>query len=104
MVNEEVTAAIPVLQELSNDIASVKNTVLDNFKAILQMKDEVLKRVKNDQKSHTFTTSDGLARITIGRHACDDGRIPSTTEWKLSRKPVWLSSMTTLPGHLSISS
>lgn len=71
MVNEEVTAAIPVLQELSNDIASVKNTVLDNFKAILQMKDEVLKRVKNDQKSHTFTTSDGLARITIGRHACD---------------------------------
>ena len=67
MVDDEVTAAIPVLQELSKDIASVKNTVLDNFKAILQMKDEVLKRVKSDQKSHTFTTSDGLAAQVTSR-------------------------------------
>ena len=71
MVDEEVLTAIPMLEELSKDIASVKTAVLENFKAVLQMKAEVLNRVREDQKSHTFTTSDGQARITIGRHACD---------------------------------
>ncbi|MGP1610259.1 MAG: DUF3164 family protein [Candidatus Cryptobacteroides sp.] len=71
MVDEEVLSAIPMLEELSKDIASVKTAVLENFKAVLQMKAEVLNRVREDQKSHTFTTSDGQARITIGRHACD---------------------------------
>ena len=35
------------------------------------MKADVLRRVKEDQKSHTFTTSDGTRRIIIGRHQCD---------------------------------
>lgn len=71
MVDDEVTSALPVLQELSADISSVKGKVLENFAAILTMKAEVLNRVKDDQKSHTFTHSDGTRRITIGRHCCD---------------------------------
>lgn len=71
MVDDEVITAIPMLKELSNDISRVKGQVLDNFQTILQMKSEVMKRVKEDQRSHTFTTSDGNARIIIGRHACD---------------------------------
>lgn len=71
MVDDEVTSALPVLQELSADISSVKGKVLENFAAILTMKAEVLNRVKDDQKSHTFTHSDGTKRITIGRHCCD---------------------------------
>lgn len=71
MVDNEVFSAIPILQELSADITAVKQTVLENFSTVLQMKGEVLKRVKDDQRSHTFTTSDGKARIIIGRHACD---------------------------------
>lgn len=71
MVDEEVVSTIPVLRELSSDISSVKTAVLENFQTILKMKSDVLKRGKEDQRSHTFTTSDGKARITIGRHACD---------------------------------
>ena len=71
MVDEEVVSTIPVLRDLSEDISSVKTAVLENFQTILKMKSDVLKRGKEDQRSHTFTTSDGKARITIGRHACD---------------------------------
>ena len=52
-------------------ISAVKGEILERFSAILQMKADVLRRVKEDQKSHTFTTSDGTRRIIIGRHQCD---------------------------------
>ena len=71
LVDEEVTAALPRLKELSGTISAVKGEILERFSAILQMKADVLRRVKEDQKSHTFTTSDGTRRIIIGRHQCD---------------------------------
>lgn len=71
MVDDEVAAALPILQELSADISSVKCKVLENFESILTMKAEVLNRVKDDQRSHTFTHSDGTRRITIGRRLSD---------------------------------
>ena len=57
MVDEEVEQAIPILRELSGDIRSVKERVIDNFRQILEMKADVLKRTKDGQKSHTFTNS-----------------------------------------------
>ncbi len=74
MVDDEVASAIPVLMELSADIAHVKATLLGNFAAALTMKAEVLNRVKGDQRTHTFTHTDGGRRITIGRHCCDGWR------------------------------
>lgn len=71
MVDEEVAATLPVLAGLSAEIAGVKTKVLENFNAALKMKSEVLKRTKDDQKSHTFTHSEGWGRVTIGRHCCD---------------------------------
>ena len=63
LVDEEVTAALPRLKELSGTISAVKGEILERFSAILQMKADVLRRVKEDQKSHTFTTSDGTRRM-----------------------------------------
>ena len=57
LVDEEVTAALPRLKELSGTISAVKGEILERFSAILQMKADVLRRVKEDQKSHTFTTN-----------------------------------------------
>lgn len=74
LVDEEIEQAIPMLQELSGDIATVKGKVIDNFRQILDMKAGVLKRVKDGQKSHTFTNSDGNKRITIGRCVVDGWR------------------------------
>ena len=74
MVDEEVEQAIPILRELSGDIRSVKERVIDNFRQILEMKADVLKRTKDGQKSHTFTNSTGDKRITIGRCVVDGWR------------------------------
>lgn len=74
MVDEEIEQAIPMLRELSGDIRTVKEQVLDNFRQILDMKADVLKRTKDGQKSHTFTNSTGDKRITIGRCVVDGWR------------------------------
>lgn len=74
MVDDEVNSAIPVLLSLSGDIKDTKKTVLDNFKSILDMKCEVLKVTKDDQRSHTFTNSEGNKRITLGVYVTDGYR------------------------------
>ena len=74
MVDDEVNSAIPVLLSLSEDIKETKKTVLENFKSILDMKCEVLKVVKDDQRSHTFTNSEGTKRITLGVYVTDGYR------------------------------
>ena len=74
MVDDEVRTTLPVLRELSEQIKTVKNTVFSNFDAILKMKSEVLGLTKDDQRSHTFTTSDSKFRLTLGVNTVDGYR------------------------------
>lgn len=72
LVDDEVRTTIPQLRELSEQIKAVKETVFGNFGAILKMKSEVLGLTRDDQRSHTFTTSDSRLRLTLGVN-CIDG-------------------------------
>ena len=74
MVDDELRTTLPVLQELSEQIKTVKNTVFGNFDAILKMKSEVLGLTKDDQRSHTFTASDSKLRLTLGVNTIDGYR------------------------------
>lgn len=74
MVDDEVRTTLPVLRELSEQIKTVKSTVFGNFDAILRMKSEVLGLTKDDQRSHTFTTSDSKLRLTLGVNTIDGYR------------------------------
>ncbi len=74
IVDEELHIAVHTLQELSKQIKTVKNTVYDNFAFILKMKSEVLGLTKNDQRSHTFTSSDSKLRLTLGVNTIDGYR------------------------------
>nr|DAR04575.1 MAG TPA: Protein of unknown function (DUF3164) [Caudoviricetes sp.] len=74
MVDDEVRTTLPVLRELSEQIKTVKSTVFGNFDAILKMKSEVLGLTKDDQRSHTFTTSDSKFRLTLGVNTVDGYR------------------------------
>lgn len=74
MVDEEVATAIPHLRELSESIKTVKDTIFGNFDAILKMKSEVLGITKDNQRSHTFTTSDSSLRLTLGVRSIDGYR------------------------------
>ena len=77
LVDEEIERSMPVLQSISEQIKDSKQAVLDNFKTILEMKGEIFKtKVKDDQRSHTFTNSEGNKRITLGVYVTDGYRDP----------------------------
>ena len=63
MVDEEIANSIPVLLGISEQIKASKQTVMDNFKTILEMKADLFKtKVKDDQ------------RITLGVYVTDGYR------------------------------
>lgn len=75
LVDEEIERFIPVLLSISDKIRDSKQQVLDNFKTILEMKSDLFKtKVKDDQRSHTFTNSEGDKRITLGVYVTDGYR------------------------------
>ena len=75
LVNDEVAAAVAQLGELSEQMRMIKDTIFDNFRTILKMKDEVMHLSREGgQYTHTFTTSDSHYRITIGNRVVDDYR------------------------------
>lgn len=91
MVDDEVRTTLPVLQELSEQIKTVKNTVFGNFDAILKVKSEVLGLTKDDQRSHTFTTSDSKLRLTLGVNTIDGYR--DTVEDGIAMVKAYIESL-----------
>jgi len=72
MIDEQIGATMPRLIAIANDLGELKKAVFGDFKALLEMKRETLKMTKDNQKSHTFTSSDGRARIELGCYQLDN--------------------------------
>ena len=72
MIDELVSETIPELLNISEELTTLKKTVFDNFKTLLNMKKDVMKMTQDGQKSHTFTTSDGKMRIELGCYQLDN--------------------------------
>ena len=64
LVNEELAAAIPELRALSEQIKTTKDALFSNFKAVLDMKADVVGFKEDGQYSHTF-------RLTLGVNTVD---------------------------------
>ncbi len=71
LVDETVREVFPMLQEVSESLAKNKAGVYQRFADALKLKEEIF-NVKEDQRSNSFTTSDGKYRITLGNHQTDD--------------------------------
>lgn len=91
LVDDEVRTTIPQLRELSEQIKAVKETVFGNFGAILKMKSEVLGLTRDDQRSHTFTTSDSRLRLTLGVNSIDGYR--DTVEDGIAMVTAYIESL-----------
>jgi hypothetical protein len=65
LVDEMVRESISPLKEVSSHILKAKKMVFDNFETVLKMKAEIY-GTKEDQQSHTFTTTDGKISIKLG--------------------------------------
>lgn len=75
LVDSEIGSAYLALRQLSDDMAQVKQTVMDNFRAVIEMKTEQLGLTNDEgQYSHTFTNSDSSVRITLGNYTIDSYR------------------------------
>lgn len=71
LVDEQVACAIPELLNLSEQIKTVKQATFENFRTVLDIKADVMSMSRDGQHSHTFTTSDGKMRITLGSNTVD---------------------------------
>lgn len=71
LVDQELATALPELRSLSDQIKMVKDTVFGNFKAVLDMKAEVVGFKEAGQFSHTFTNTDSTLRLTLGVNTVD---------------------------------
>lgn len=91
IVDEQVQLAIPELMGLSEQIKTVKSTVFSNFRAVLAMKEDVMSLTQAGQHSHTFTTSDGLMRLTLGVNTVDAYR--DTVEDGIAMVRKYIESM-----------
>ena len=91
MVDDELRSTLPVLQELSELIRTAKNTVFGNFDTILKMKSEVLGLTRDDQRSHTFTSSDSKLRLTLGVNTIDGYR--DTVEDGIAMVKAYIESL-----------
>jgi hypothetical protein len=72
MIDEQIACTIPQLKDISEQLSSVKKTVFENFRALLDMKKDIMKMTKDGQRSHTFTSSDGQSRIELGFYQIDN--------------------------------
>ena len=73
LVDETIETVMPRLMNISDEIARRKTEAAEAFRGALEMKAELF-GVKDDQKSHTFTNSEGTKRITIGHYTLDNYR------------------------------
>lgn len=73
MVDEELQNTIPLLEELSQELSTIKKTIFDNFKTVLSIKKEIT-TIEEDQRSHTFTSSDNSFRLRLGYYTLDSYR------------------------------
>jgi len=72
MIDEQIACTIPELKDISEQLSTVKKTVFENFRALLDMKKDIMKMTKDGQRSHTFTSSDGQSRIELGFYQLDN--------------------------------
>lgn len=72
LTDELVAATMPTLCNISKKLGETKRGIFDDFKALLDMKNDVMKMTKDGQRSHTFTTSDGKMRLELGFYQLDN--------------------------------
>ena len=73
LVDETIETVMPRLMNISDEIARRKAEAAEAFRGALEMKAELF-GVKDDQRSHTFTNSEGTKRIVVGHYLLDNYR------------------------------
>ena len=73
MVDDAIESMMPNLKSISDSLATHKKKVFDEFKAVIDIKEEMFKlnNKELDNQSHTFTNTAGTKRIVLGNYVTD---------------------------------
>ena len=71
LVNETINEMFPKLETISEGLARDKKSVYESFQQALLMKQDIYD-VHADQRSNTFTNSEGTRRIILGQYVIDN--------------------------------
>ena len=92
-VDEEVAHAVNMLTGLSSTMKSFKERIYADFDTVLEMKSEITGVAKDNQRSHTFTTTDGTMRLILGVNTIDGYR--DTVEDGIAMVKEYIESLAT---------
>lgn len=71
LVDTTLVDVSAILIDKSRELSATKSYVLELFRGVIQMKQEVVGLKEGGQFSHTFTDSESTVRITIGYNTID---------------------------------
>ena len=92
IVDETVKENFNKVEKLAEILKSTKLEIFKSFEAILELKEE-LYGIKETQRSHTFTTSDGSLSIIIGHRIIDS--FDDTVHSGIAKVKDYISKLTT---------
>ena len=93
MARQEVDKAIPGLKAVSHSLARIKQQIFDNFKSLIELKKDVVKLSKDNQRSHTFMSTDGKTRITLGYYVNDNYNYNDTANDGIAMSKEYISGL-----------
>ena len=74
LVDDTINVAMPRLLHMSEQLAVEKREIREMFNEAIAMKSELFGLREEGQQSHTFTTTNGTARIRVGYYVIDSYR------------------------------
>ena len=92
IVDETVKENFTKVEKLAETLKNTKLEIFKSFEAILELKEE-LYGIKETQRSHTFTTSDGNLSIIIGHRIIDS--FDDTVHSGIAKVKDYISKLTT---------
>jgi hypothetical protein len=90
LVDEAVTDLFPELQKQSLNLSATKQKVYDRLSDAIKIKEDIFS-IREDQSSHTFTTSNGNFRIILGTYLRDD--YDDTVEEGIAKVKQYIQSL-----------
>ena len=74
LVDDTINVAMPRLLHMSEQLSVEKREIREMFNEAIAMKSELFGLREEGQQSHTFTTTNGTARIRVGYYVIDSYR------------------------------
>ena len=75
LVDDAIRETVPEACAISEILATKKRAIIDRFRAVIRMKEELFrgtKALRDGRYTDTFTNADGTARVTVGYNTLDN--------------------------------